>query len=157
MGHFSSPAETDPWALMWSVEGSDLWASEPILQRQILTSRMSMFHIHTFAIRGHGFIFSARITLGPVLVRNNNITLPGWPWTANRCDLLILVLKHFLARHLKWISHSLLGILHKLRLREVTAFGWCWWVSWEDSEWFGGNQRRGVLTFNCIIPVFTKP
>ena len=41
------------------------------------------------------------------------------------CDLLILVVKHFPARRMKWRSDSvlgiliILGILHKLRLREV--------------------------------------
>ena len=75
--------------------GSDLCASEPILEPAVSDiSQVNVSHPYVLYTRARVY-FSARITLGPDMVRNNNITLPRWPWTARRCDLLILVAKHF--------------------------------------------------------------
>ena len=75
--------------------GSDLCASEPILEPAVSDiSQVNVSHPYVLYTRARVY-FSARITLGPDMVRNNNITLPRWPWTARRCDLLILVAKDF--------------------------------------------------------------
>ena len=53
--------------------------SEPILEpAETDISQVNLSHPYVLCTRARVY-FSARTTSGPCMVRNNNITLPGWP------------------------------------------------------------------------------